>query len=446
MLPNGKIFIQIASYRDPELINTIIDLITKSKYKENLVICIGNQININEDKDCFSHLNKQFEIIGYKKSKNCFLYKQYHLKEGPIIKEIIIPHNESKGACWVRNLIQQKYNNEEYTLQLDSHHRFIKNWDIKLIKWFKYLQTKGHNKPLITAYLPSYNPENDPKERINEPWQMNFDRFIPEGAIFFIPSQIPNWKQLKEPIPSRFYSAHFCFTLGEFSREVQHDPNYYFHGEEISIGVRAYTYGYDLFHLHFPICWHEYTRKLRTKHWDDHKNWNDFNKLSHKRNRILFGMDNEDPNQINFKEYGFGNVRTLEQYEEWSGISFKDRAITKEVIYNINPSNNFDSKIYNTRIEFKNNLEYIFKHYIDIHKSQLLENDYEFLVVAFHDKDDNTLFRKDVDKTEYFYLYQENGDWIKILREFNTKIKPEYYVVWPFSKEKGWCERITGKL
>ena len=32
-----------------------------------------------------------------------------------------------------RNLIQQEYNNEKYTLQLDSHHRFVKNWDTKLI-------------------------------------------------------------------------------------------------------------------------------------------------------------------------------------------------------------------------------------------------------------------------------------------------------------------------
>ena len=42
---------------------------------------------------------------------------------------------------------------------------------------------------------------------------------------------------VKEPVPARFYSAHFAFTLGKFCNEVQHDPSFYFHGEEITIGV-----------------------------------------------------------------------------------------------------------------------------------------------------------------------------------------------------------------
>jgi hypothetical protein len=53
---------------------------------------------------------------------------------------------------------------------------------------------------------------------------MAFDRFIPEGAVFFLPETIPNWTELTKPVPARFYSAHFCFTLGQFSKEVQHDP------------------------------------------------------------------------------------------------------------------------------------------------------------------------------------------------------------------------------
>jgi hypothetical protein len=89
------------------------------------------------------------------------------------------------------------------------------------------------------------------QEELQEPWRMAFDRFIPEGAVFFLPETIPGWQRtLTEPVTSRFYSAHYCFTLGQFSKEVQHNPEYYFHGEEISIAARAYTCGYDLFHPH----------------------------------------------------------------------------------------------------------------------------------------------------------------------------------------------------
>ena len=34
----------------------------------------------------------------------------------------------------------------------------------------------------------------------------------------------------------------------------------------------------------------------------------------------------------------------------------------------------------------------------------------------------------------------------KVWRQFQTVTKPKYWVVWPYSVEKGWCERITGNL
>ena len=98
---------------------------------------------------------------------------------------------------------------------------------------------------------------------------MSFDRFSPEGVCFTIPESIDDYKDRTEPMPSRFFSAHFCFTLGIFAEEVKHDPQFYFHGEEISLAVRAYTHGYDLFHPHKVVAWHEYTREGKTKQWDD---------------------------------------------------------------------------------------------------------------------------------------------------------------------------------
>jgi len=67
------------------------------------------------------------------------------------------------------------------------------------------------------------------------------DLFL-KAVVFFLPETIPGWENLTEPVKSRFYSAHFCFTLGKFAKEVQHDPEFYFHGEEISYpGRRIYS-------------------------------------------------------------------------------------------------------------------------------------------------------------------------------------------------------------
>jgi glycosyltransferase involved in cell wall biosynthesis len=413
-----KIFIQVASYRDPELINTIKSAIDNAKKPENLVFGIARQFHPDDKFDDLSEYkdDKRFRIID-------------------------IPHNESKGACWARNQIQQHYKKEKYTLQIDSHMRFEKNWDDEMIKMIKQLQKKGYKKPLLTGYVSSFNPENDPQGRVNEPWRMVFDRFIPEGAVFFLPETIPGWREMSEPVPARFYSAHYCFTLGQFAEEVQHDPDYYFHGEEISIAARAYTHGYDLFHPHKVLIWHEYTRKGRTKQWDDDKKWGEKNSFSHKKNRALFGMDNEPP--MEHGKYGFGNVRTLRDYEKYSGLLFSRRAIQQETIDKKYPPNTYN---YKNEEEWMGSFASIFKHCIDIGYSQVPENDYDFWAVAFHDENDNTLFRKDADVSEINRMKNDPDKYCKVWREFQTTVKPKYWVVWPHSTSKGWCDRITGNL
>jgi len=218
-----KIFIQIASYRDPQLVPTLKDMIANAKKPKNLVFAIARQFN---ETDGFDNLDE------YRNDKR--------------FKILDIPYQEAQGVCWARNLTQQLYDGETYTLQIDSHMRFVKDWDDILIKMIKGLQKDGYKKPLLTGYVPSFDPENDPAGRAQDAWRMVFDRFIPEGAVFFLPETIPGWREMKKPVTARFYSAHFCFTLGEFSTEVQHNPEYYFHGEEISIAARALANSFTL--------------------------------------------------------------------------------------------------------------------------------------------------------------------------------------------------------
>ena len=415
-MKNSKIFIQIASYRDPQLLPTIRDCIKNAKNPKNLVFGICWQRDQSESLEEFAD-DKRFKIID-------------------------VPHLESRGACWARNKIQQLYSNEKYTFQLDSHHRFVQNWDELLINMIKDLQKKGHKKPLLTSYIPSFDPENDPDARIQKPWKMDFDRFIPEGPVFFLPSTIDNWQQLDSPIAARFYSAHFCFTLGEFANEVQHDPEYYFHGEEISIAVRAFTHGYDLFHPHRVIAWHEYTRKGRTKHWDDVKDWGKLNSNCHRRNKILFGMDGEDPKSIDFGKYGFGTERSLEDYERYAGVSFSKRAIQKYTKDNLIAPN----PIIENEEEYKKSFLSIFKHCIDIGYKQVPEDDYDFWAVIFKDSENQDLYRKDALPDEIHRMKNDPDKYCKVWREFNTDATPKKWVVWPHSKTKGWCDIIEGNL
>lgn len=412
------IFVQIAAYRDPQLIPTIKNMLENAKRPKNIRLGIARQFHPEDGFDDLSEFDgdKRFRILD-------------------------IPYEESTGVCWARNLTQQLYEGEDYTLQIDSHMRFEKDWDDTLIKMIKQLQKKGHKKPLLTGYVSSFDPENDPQGRVNEPWRMAFDRFTPEGVVFFLPETIPGWKELKEPVPARFYSAHFAFTLGQFSTEVQHDPEFYFHGEEISISVRAFTHGYDLFHPHKVVIWHEYTRKGRTKQWDDDKEWHKRNTACHIKNRQLLGVDGEvysgDTSQY------FGTERTIRDYERYAGLLFSKRAIQQETIDKKYPPNTYN---YSSEEEWMESFATIFKHCIDLDLNRVPETDYDFWVVAFHNDKDETIYRHDADANEIVRIKNDPDGYGKVWREFNTTERPKYWVVWPHSISKDWCERIVGNL
>lgn len=414
---NEKIFIQIASYRDPELIKTLRDCIANAAKPQNLVFSICWQHDENESLEEFAN-DKRFKIID-------------------------VYYKHSKGVCWARNLLQQQYEGEEYTLQLDSHHRFVENWDSQLIEIYQNLKKKGYKKPLLTGYLPSYNPNNDPQERVLEPWQLDFDRFLPQGAPFLKPSGIKNLNEIKEPIPARFYGAHFAFTTGDFVKEVPHDPDLYFLGEETSISVRAFTWGYDLFHLHKVLIWHQYGRDNQRRQWDDVEEWYCRDEISHSRVRKLLKIDNEI-NDINFGPYGLGPIRTLEEYEKYAGLDFKKRRVQKHT-YELN----LGSPEYQNEEQWNNNWLSKFKFCIDVHSSHFKNNDYDCWAIAFSDKESKEIIRLDASEEEIKELINQaksSDGWIRLWREFDTEKLPYSYCVWPHSKSQGWVERFENSI
>tara|TARA_Y100000361_G_scaffold153907_1_gene177206 strand:+ start:9737 stop:10999 length:1263 start_codon:yes stop_codon:yes gene_type:complete len=416
-MKKNKIFISIASYRDPELIPTIENCIENADNPKNLVFGISRQYHPDESFD---------DLKKYKKKKN--------------FRIIETLYNKSVGVCHARHQIQGLYQDEEYYFQLDSHHRFIKGWDTKLKSTLKELSDSGSEKPLLTAYLPSYDPDKKDEDRLNDVWRMYIDRFMPEGPIFIFPESIQDFKS-KSPEKARFTSGHFIFTLGKFCKEVPYDPKLYFHGEESSLGARAYTWGYDLYHLHRPWVWHHYTRDGKARHWDDVSKWNALNKQSFDRYRKLFGMDGT--RRQNFPKYGFGKVRSLKDYEIYSGISFKDRRIQQHTLDRKVPPTPFKSKS-----EYENNFVSKFKYCIDVHKPSFTEEDYDVWVIAFKDKNGEEMVRLDADEQEVKSLLNGNpdDDFVRLWREFETSELPHSWLIWPHSKSKDWMNIIEGEV
>lgn len=287
MSKDKSIFISIASYRDTELTPTIDDCIKNASNPERLKFSICRQY-----------------VDG---DKNMDLSKKYRDDKRFTVRDI--PCSDSTGVCQIRHDIQSTYDGEDYILQLDSHHRFVDGWDDLCIKLIDELKEQSE-KPVLTAYLPSYDPDNS-KNNVMTPWEMRFDRYLPQGPAMPKPETIDDYKDLKSPVRAYFLSGHFIFAEGDFYKEVIYDPELYFHGEEISLSVRAYTHGFDLYHPHVLIAWHHYTRSGSKRHWDDHsKVWDDLNNKSFAKYRKLVKIDKTSKKL----KYGLGDTRTLKQY------------------------------------------------------------------------------------------------------------------------------------
>jgi len=393
-----KIFVQIASYRDPELLPTIRDCISKAKHPENLTFGICWQRDENESMEEFAN-DPRFKILDYHWSK-------------------------SKGLCWARSEIQKLWNGEEYTLQLDSHHRFLQDWDTELIEMMKMT---GSEKPIITSYAGMYRPSDNQLLNV-EPYKMVASNFTPGGTILFRPNGIPNWQDLDKPIPARFVSGHFFFTIGKHCEEYKYDPNIYFAGDEISLSIRSFTLGYDLFHPHKTVVWHEYTREGRTKHWTDfntenlstgvvEKPWWEMDNDSKRRLRHML---QEEDNNIDLGIYGLGKVRNHHDYELYAGINFKERMLHPSTIKGINPPINDETEWYLKQ-----------KEVYDLQLEIPYTENFKFIYIGVEDENGDVIYRHDLT------TYQE-----KLNVKFESYEKPRKWVYWVNDINGEWSTRL----
>tara|TARA_R110002096_G_scaffold183921_3_gene362184 strand:+ start:1080 stop:2306 length:1227 start_codon:yes stop_codon:yes gene_type:complete len=400
---NEKIFIQIASYRDSELIPTIQDCICKADNKDNLVFSIAWQ-NCEDE-------------VGIVQPQLDSLKKQV------VIKEISIPWQKSQGACWARNQLQQQYDGEAYTLHLDSHHRFARGWDTYLKEQLQRLMDVGYKKPLLTAYVNGYEPTEvkscgSVNELMQEPAELKLRNFSDNGIPNFRSPLIKDFENFDMPVIGYLYSGHFCFTLGVFTKEVQHDPDLYFLGEESSIALRAYTHGYDIFHPIKNVVWHAYSRTYRGhRHWDDHDEWWVRDTKSIRRCNVLFGV--EPLGEIDLGIYGLGTERSREDYFRESGF---DYTLGAERLKN-------GKYLYNTIMVLDKNT--VGDHDI---------NDIDYICCAIHDEGEATLQRVDVTRESHPELWSDQG-WCQVDFQFETDKTPTRCVTWPTLKTGDWVYR-----
>lgn len=411
------IFIHLPAYREPELVPTIKDALVQAKHPERLRFGICRQY---KEEDGFDNVDEY--------------------RDDPRFRIIDIEHKEAQGLPYARNLINELIQeDDDYVLQLDSHHRFIENFDVELIEMHNGLEQKGY-KPILAGYLPYYDPFNDPDGRTMEPWLQEFASFYPHGTIFIRPTGIPNWEEMTEPFPSRFLSGHFCFARTEWTREIKHDPFIYFSGEELNLTVRSFTHGYDMFHPHKLIIWHATMREERNGMlvWDDqHKrqeyHWTERQRNARAKIRQLLGIED---NGYDLTGFDIGSVRTVHDYEKYAGFDFKNHRVQRYTLQNQFPPNP-----YTNEDDWENGFAKSFYFLVDVHPHHLPAKDYNMILIAFDDENGEGVYQEFIDDERVSHFIN-NGTPIHYEAMHLVDRDPVKVVYWGHSEERGWAERV----
>jgi len=295
------IFVSIASYRDPDCQHTVADLFTQAAHPERIFVGICWQFVPGEDDDCFV-LPPPFPDQ---------------------VRQIEVHASDSLGACWARHQVQTLWRGENYYLQIDSHMRFVPGWDDLLIDM---LARCPGAKPVLSTYPLAFTPPRDlAKDELVTIHPKGFDA---HGILAQRSTLTPLEQAPAVPAPSPFIGAGLLFAAGSIVSEVPYDPHVYFEGEEISLAVRLWTSGWDIFRPNAAVAYHDYGRHPdRPRHWKDKVDWADLNEKSRRRVRhLLDARRTPDAGALaEIERYGLGKVRTLAEYEAYSGLDFKGR-------------------------------------------------------------------------------------------------------------------------
>ncbi len=296
-----RIFVHIPSYRDRECQWTVRDMFEKASRPERVFAGICWQSLPEEDADCFSVVTRPDQVRE----------TRFHIRE-------------ARGLGWARQQAQALWQGEEYSLQIDSHMRFVAGWDDVMLEM---LAACDAPEPVLTAYPPAYTPP-DRLEPLAGPYVQCIKRFRPNGMLEFTCCPVPEGVTVDRPQATAACAGGFIFGPSRILRDVPSDPEIYFNGEEPNLALRLWTAGFDLFSPHRDVIYHYYRRVESARHWNDSRDANELHRRTMARMRALCEPEAAAPQDVAaLGRYGLGNRRSLAEYEEFSGARFAGRTL-----------------------------------------------------------------------------------------------------------------------
>ena len=208
-------------------------------------------------------------------------------------------------------------------MQIDSHMRFRPNWDEYLIKQLN--KTESPDKSVLTAYPPGYEPPSGPgpnaetRTTILVPW-----KFSPEDGMLRQKGRLiqDGYQHCldNDNIPCLLWAGGFNFFHSSLLDLCPYDYKLHelFFGEEMSMAVRLFTHGIDLFAPPHTVAYHLWKRNpLRVGKADDPKRQQQREDALEVVRMQLRGQGRE-----------LGTVRSVEQFWRNLGVDYENQTLS----------------------------------------------------------------------------------------------------------------------
>ena len=292
----ASIFVNVASYNDPDLPYTIESAIRASSGAHIIHLGICEQVT-------------EYALA-------------WSIGHGPLPlhceMSFVFYDEELLGVGGARAAAEGLYDGENYILQIDAHTRFDPNWDDILITASSNLPTTAG---IISGAMPS-DPWLGRTEGRNGISVIGCEEMDGDGFPRRKPRMIERPKTKHQYYPARLITAS-CIFGPAWVNSVPYDPHIMFYGEEPTFEVRLWTSGVDLYHADIPFMHGNFRSPNRP--WT-RPGWIEKNKVSLRRCRALLGIEEipaDDPALVDIDAYGFGDVRSFGDWQEYSGFNYE---------------------------------------------------------------------------------------------------------------------------
>lgn len=292
------ILIQIASYRDWELVNTIESAIDKASNADRLRFAIV----VQDAPDNFSKLDKYIQ--------------------DPRFKIKFQSWREARGVGLARFQTDEMYQGEDFYFQIDAHMRFKEGWDSALIHEWKLLNDPN---AILSSYPPAYRYDKNGEEEYissNPNRLIVHDMFMETIPVFFghaIPDPVIGTR-------GAFVAGGMQFGPGLVCQKVPYEKEISFIGEEVVHSLRLYRAGYRIYTPINQVVYHLYLRSENQE--ESHHFWVDF--LEDEELRPIYqAMNTKSYRTVMSHLEGRHEVEPeiVRQFENFAGVDFKTQKV-----------------------------------------------------------------------------------------------------------------------